>query len=47
MLHIFFGDMGDRPDAIFNTSVYFNNTYKDSWITKPLSKEIIKAVDKS
>ena len=47
MLHIFFGDMGDRPDAILNTSVYFNNTYKDGWITKPLSKEIIKAVDKS
>lgn len=44
MLNVFFGDM---PDAIFNTNVYFNNTYKDEWITKPLSKEIIKAVDKS
>ena len=44
MLNVFFGDM---PDAIYNTNVYFNNTYKDEWIIKPLSKEIIKAVDKS
>ena len=44
MLNVIFGDM---PDAIYNTNIYFNNTYKDSWITKPLSKEIIKAVDKS
>lgn len=44
MLNIYFGDM---PDAIYNTNIYFNNTYKDSWIIKPLSKDIIKAVDKS
>lgn len=44
MLNVYFGDM---PDAIYNTKVYFNNTYKDSWITNPLSKEMIKAVDKS
>lgn len=44
MLNVYFGDM---PDAIYNTKVYFNNTYKDSWITSPLSKEMIKAVDKS
>ena len=44
MLNVIFGD---TPDAIYNTNIYFNNTYKDSWITKPLSKEIIKAVDKS
>jgi len=44
MLNVYFGDM---PDAIYNTKVYFNNTYKDSWITIPLSKEMIKAVDKS
>lgn len=40
----FFGDMND---AIYNTNIYFNNTYKDRWITTPLAKEIIKAVDKS
>lgn len=44
MLHIYFGDM---PDAIYNTSVYFNNTYKDSWITDQITKDMIKAVDNS
>lgn len=44
MLSIYFGEM---PDAIYNTNVYFNNTYKDSWITKRLTKDIIKAVDNS
>lgn len=44
MLNIYFGDM---PEAIYNTSVYFKNTYKDRWITKNLSKEMIKDVDKS
>lgn len=44
MLNVFFGDM---PDSIYNTNIYFNNTYKDSWITKPLSVDIIKAVDQS
>lgn len=44
MLNIYFGDM---PEAIYNTNVYFNNTYKDSWITKRLTKDIIKAVDHS
>ena len=44
MLNIYFGEM---PEAIYNTNIFFNNTYKDSWIVKPLSKEIIKAVDNS
>ena len=44
MLNIYFGDMSD---SIYNTNVYFNNTYKDKWITTPLAKEIIKAVDNS
>lgn len=44
MLNVYFGDM---PDAIYNTNIYFNNTYKDSWITKPLSRDIIQAVDHS
>jgi hypothetical protein len=35
------------PQAIYNTDVYFNNTYQDEWITDPLSVEIIKSVDKS
>lgn len=44
MLSIFFGDM---PEAIYNTAVYFKNTYQDRWITKPLSVEMIRDVDKS
>ena len=44
MLNVYFGDM---PEAIYNTNIYFNNTYKDSWIVKPLSKDMIKAVDQS
>ena len=44
MLNIYFGE---TPEAIYNTNVYFNNTYKDSWITNQLTKDIIKAVDKS
>ena len=44
MLNVWFGDM---PEAIYNTSVYFKNTYLDEWITKPLSVEMIADVDKS
>ena len=44
MLNIYFGDM---PEAIYNTSVYFKNTYKGKWITSPMACEIIKDVDKS
>ena len=44
MLNIYFGDL---PEAIYNTSVYFKNTYKDSWITKELSVAMIKDIDRS
>ena len=44
MLNVYFGDM---PEAIYNTNIYFNNTYKNNWITKQLSIEMIKAVDHS
>ena len=44
MLNVYFGDM---PGAIFNTAGYFKNTYRDSWITNPLSVQMIKDVDKS
>jgi len=44
MLSIYFGDM---PEAIYNTSTFFQNQYQDSWITKDLSKEMILDVDKS
>ena len=44
MLSIYYGDM---PEAVYNTSVYFNNTYEDEWITDELSVKMIKSVDKS
>lgn len=44
MLKIYFGN---DERAIYNTSVYFKNTYKDDWITDEFSKKMIKDVDKS
>ena len=44
MLQIFFGDM---PEAIYNTSLYFNNTYLDKWLMDPFARKIIKSVDKA
>ena len=44
MLKIIFGNC---EDAIYNTSVYFKNTYQDERITDELSVEMIKDVDKS
>ena len=44
MLNIYFGEM---EESIYNTSMYFDNTYEDNWITSDLAKEIIKDIDKS
>ena len=44
MLSVYFGEM---PEAIYNTAVFFKNTYKDSWITDDLSVKMIKDVDNS
>lgn len=44
MLNIFFGPM---PEAIYDTAVYFKNTYSDHWITAPLAVEMIQDVDRS
>ncbi len=44
MLSVFYGDM---PEAIYNTSLYFDNTYYDSWLEDPFAKEMIKSVDKA
>ena len=38
MLSIYFGDM---PEAIYNTSVYFDNSYQDDWITDDLTVKMI------
>lgn len=44
MLNIFFGNM---PEAIYNTAVYFDNTYQDEWLTSDFAKKVIKKIDKS
>ncbi len=44
MLRIYFGDM---QGAIYNTAVYFKNTYDEDWIMQPMVKAIIKDIDKS
>lgn len=44
MLKIIFGN---EKKAIYNTSVYFKNTYTDDWITDKFSVEMIKDVDQS
>lgn len=44
MLKIIFGN---EKKAIYNTSIYFKNTYTDDWITDKFSVEMIKDVDQS
>lgn len=44
MLHIFFGEM---PSAIYNTEVFFKNTYEDQWLLDDFAKRVIKGVDAS
>ncbi|MCR5219243.1 DUF4869 domain-containing protein [Treponema sp.] len=47
MLNVTFGDMFDDKNYIYNTSLYFDNTFQDKWITSDFGKEIIKDIDKS
>lgn len=49
MLNIYFGEIPEQkyPNYVYNTSVYFDNTYLDSWITDEFSKKMIKDVDKA
>ncbi|MCM1132266.1 MAG: DUF4869 domain-containing protein [Ruminococcus flavefaciens] len=44
MLKVIFGD---TDKSIYNTSVYFNNSYEEDWFTDELVKQIVKDVDKS
>lgn len=44
MLKVIFGDL---EKAVYNTSVYFDNTYGEDWLTDELSKKIILDIDKS
>lgn len=44
MLRVYFGDM---KNSIYNTSMYFNNSYEDEWLEDELVKAMILDVDKS
>lgn len=44
MVRVWFGD---REKAIYNTSVFFKNRYKDEWITDSFAREVIQDVDRS
>ena len=44
MLTIIYGDV---ENSIYNTNVYFKNTYEPEWIESELAKKIIKDVDDS
>ena len=44
MLKVFFGN---REDAMYNTSVYFKNVYRDEWITDSFCGDMIKDIDQS
>lgn len=44
MLKIYLGDM---PDVIYNTSLFFKNRYKKEWITNPTTMAMIQDIDSS
>lgn len=44
MLNIYFGDM---TQALYNTSLYFDNTYYDGWLDDDFASKMIKSVDKA
>lgn len=43
MLTIHFGDM---DGVVYNTSVYFNNTYSGEWFSDPFAQKMIASADK-
>lgn len=38
---------GDASDSVYNTSVYFKNTYEPEWLESDMAKEIIRDIDGS
>lgn len=44
MLSIIYGDV---ENSIYNTNVYFKNSYEPEWIETELAKRMIKDVDDS
>ena len=46
MLRIFYGDI-KAQNYIYCPDVFFNNTYEDEWMNDPLTKEMVRDIDKS
>lgn len=44
MLHVIFGDY---KDVIYNTSLFFKNTYESEWLEEDETKQMILDIDKS
>ena len=44
MLRVYFGDM---ENSIYNTSMYFSNSYEEEWFDDKLVKDMVLDVDKS
>lgn len=38
---------GDEPRSIYNTNVYFKNTYEPEWLKTDLAKKIVNDIDHS
>lgn len=38
---------GDAPQSVYNTNVYFKNTYEPEWFETDIAKKMIKDVDDS
>ena len=43
MLNLLFGEC---PEAIYNTSMYFDNQYLDCWMEDPFAAEVIAGIEK-
>ena len=39
-------DFGDMDGVVYNTSVYFNNTYSGEWFNDPFVQKMIASADK-
>ena len=44
MLNVYFGDM---PEAVYDTSAYFDNAYLDTWFDDEFVRRMVKSIDKS
>lgn len=42
LLRVYFGDM---PEAVYNTAVFFKNSYIDEWFEDPFVQRMVKGVD--